>query len=293
MLKRLTLSSLLLLAALVPASAEEGNPWSRAAAPTVGAPQAIGGPARGCLEGAVTLPPAGPGYEVTHLSRHRYFGLPETVDFVRHLGAESKAAGLPPILVGDMAQPRGGPTSYGHAAHQNGVDVDIWFTLAPRTPLTVAAREDIDLPSMLLPNWRAVDTKRFGAAQIELLRFAATSPRVDRIFVNPVIKATLCRKLPVADHAWLGKLRPWFGHDDHFHVRLTCPADSPECQGQAPVPPGDGCDAVLASWVRDQRPPPPESANAPPPHHAMPKLPAMCRAVLAMPAAATKTTSLP
>ena len=42
-------------------------------------------------------------------------------------------------------------------------------------------------------------------------------------------------------------MRPWWGHDDHFHVRLACPADSPECTPQAPLPPGDGCDA-LAWW---------------------------------------------
>ena len=78
---------------------------------------------------------------------------------------------------------------------------------------------------MLLPSWRAVDPKRFGERQIALLRLAARDTLVDRIFVNPVIKATLCRRLPQTEHAWLGKLRPWFAHDDHFHVRLNCPPE--------------------------------------------------------------------
>jgi penicillin-insensitive murein DD-endopeptidase len=273
----------LLLAPAGLARAADSNPWSEASAPTAGASAAIGSPAKGCLEGAVVLPPDGTGYQVVRLSRRRYFGLPETVDFVRRLGAEAAASRLPPFYVGDMAQPRGGPLPFGHASHQTGLDVDIWFTLEPKPALAPAAREDVDLPSMLLPSWRAVDPKRFGERQIALLRLAARDTRVDRIFVNPVIKATLCRRLPQTEHAWLGKLRPWFAHDDHFHVRLNCPPDSPECEPQAPVPPGDGCDATLASWVRDQRPPKPGAA-APP--RRMPTLPAECRAVLAMPDAA-------
>jgi penicillin-insensitive murein DD-endopeptidase len=96
-----------------------------------------------------------------------------------------------------------------------------------------------------------------------------------------VIKATLCRMLPARDHAWLGHLRPWWEHDDHFHVRLSCPAGSPDCVRQAPVPAGDGCDATLASWVRDQRPP--RVDQKPPPQRPLPTLPAACRAILAQP----------
>jgi penicillin-insensitive murein endopeptidase len=181
-----------------------------------------------------------------------------------------------------MAQARGGPLPFGHASHQTGLDVDIWFDLAPEPVLAAAARETVALPSMLLPSWHAVDRKHFGSPQITLLRLAATAPRVDRIFVNPVIKAALCRVVPPADRAWLHRLRPWFGHDDHFHVRLSCPAASPECESQAPIPPGDGCDATLASWVRDQRPPPPQAPPPPPPRQG-PLLPAQCRALLTVP----------
>lgn len=285
---RLAVFAALILAMPSMARSADDNPWSRVSGPTIGAPAAIGSPAKGCLAGAVALPWDGPGYQVIRLSRRRYFGLPETVDFVRRLGTKAAAAGLPTFYVGDMAQARGGPLPFGHASHQIGVDVDIWFTLDPKPPLPPTAREDVALPSMLLANWSAVDPKEFGERQMTLLRLAANDPRVDRIFVNPVIKATLCRRLPSPDHAWLGKLRPWFGHDDHFHVRLACPPDSPECVRQAPVPPGDGCDATLASWVRDQRPPSPAAA---PPRHRLPILPAECRAVLALPAATSVAAS--
>ena len=101
-----------------------------------------------------------------------------------------------------------------------------------------------------------------------------------------MIKTALCRALPPGGRAWLQRLRPWFGHDEHFHVRLSCPAGSPACESQAPVPPGDGCDAVLASWVRDQhqpRPQPKAQAAPPPGRRTLPALPAECHALLASP----------
>jgi penicillin-insensitive murein endopeptidase len=83
------------------------------------------------------------------------------------------------------------------------------------------------------------------------LETAARQPQVDRIFVNAAIKRALCQETK-GDRSWLRKLRPWFGHDAHFHVRLRCPADSPACDQQAPVPPGDGCGADLAWWFSDE-----------------------------------------
>jgi hypothetical protein len=50
---------------------------------------------------------------------------------------------------------------------------------------------------------------------------------------------------------WMSKVRPWYGHDDHIHVRLKCPADSPNCRAQPPVPGGDGCDKSLDHWFTD------------------------------------------
>jgi penicillin-insensitive murein DD-endopeptidase len=273
------LMALALLSADGGASSDgRSNVWSRIETPLAGAPRAIGGVAHGCLAGAAELRPDGPGYAAIRLSRHRNFGHPMLVHYIEALGRATAAAGLPVFYVGDMAQPRGGPLSFGHASHQTGLDVDIWFTLQTRPPLPPEAREDVELPSMLLANYREIDPRRFGARQIELLRLAASAPEVERIFVNPVIKAALCRRARSTDHDWLARIRPWFGHDEHFHVRLKCPADSPDCEAQKPVPVGDGCGAELASWLHHLPPPPPENGL---PHRQ--SLPFACRAVLTEP----------
>ena len=114
-----------------------------------------------------------------------------------------------------------------------------------------------------------------------VLRLAASDPRVDRIFVNPVIKRSLCEGAAgEEDRAWLRKIRSWWGHDEHFHVRLSCPEDSKDCVPQAPLPDDDGCD--VGWWFR------PENAGDREQGHrkyeqrvkAAPRLPAACDALL-------------
>jgi penicillin-insensitive murein endopeptidase len=258
------------------------NEWSAVAQPSAGTAQAIGGAAHGCLAGAVALPVDGVGYQAIRLSRHRIYGHPDLVAFIERLGREAAAAELPAFYVGDMAQPRGGPLPYGHASHQTGIDVDIWFILDAHATLPPAAREEMALPSMVMADQHHIDTKRFGDRQLRLLKLAASDPRVDRIFVHPAIKAALCRarKGGAGASDWLRRLRPWYGHDDHFHVRLACPPGSPECEAQAPVPAGDGCDASLAQWLQRPLPPLVPTTHPPPPH---PHLPAACAAVLTAP----------
>lgn len=259
------------------ASVAVASPWSEETAPFPGPADSIGKPAAGCLAGAAQLPFDGTGYQVIRISRVRYFGNPATVKFVEDLGRKAKAAGLNDFYVGDMSLPRGGPMPNGHASHQTGIDVDIWDNLDPKPVLAPQDREDVPLPSMLTPDGKALDLTHFDARLVTLYKLAATDPRVDRIFVNPVIKRALCEgqfSSAVGDRAWLRRLRPWYGHDDHFHVRLTCPAGSPDCVRQAPVPPGDGCDASLAWWFKPHAPEP----EAGPPR--APILPAACQKLI-------------
>ncbi|MDA8229974.1 MAG: penicillin-insensitive murein endopeptidase [Magnetospirillum sp.] len=271
----------LMLAAGTAAGAGSADPWADIRVPASGRPEAIGSPAAGCLAGAVALPPDGDGYQAIRLERNRFYGHPDTIAFIRRLGRKAKGAGLGILLIGDMAQPRGGPMSFGHGSHQTGLDVDIWFRMAQR-PLTAAERAEPQPVSMVAG--RHVDPSRWSGAQVRLLRLAAETPEVDRIFVNPAIKAELCGSV-TGDRAWLRKIRPWWGHDEHFHVRLACPKDDPACAAQAPVPEGDGCGAELAWWsVRGMVPGPSDR-----PDHRHPRLPAACAGILKQAAAAARS----
>jgi penicillin-insensitive murein endopeptidase len=255
---------------------------------TVGVPaslaaRAIGFYSRGCLAGAKALPVDGKTWQVMRLSRNRNWGHPALIAYLEALAAAAPGLGWRGLLVGDLAQPRGGPMLTGHASHQIGLDADIWLTPMPNRKLSTKEREDISATSMLKENGVEVDPKLWTAAHARLIRRAAQDPQVERIFVHPAIKQALCTSAGT-DRGWLSKVRPYWGHYYHFHVRLDCPAGSEGCRPQDPPGSGDGCGAEVKQWLAKVRPRPQPAAPAKPakPKPPMPlsALPAECRTVL-------------
>ena len=151
----------------------------------------------------------------------------------------------------------------------------------PEPRLTEAQRETFSPPSMLADGTRTVDPKRLTDPGIAVIRRAAPDPEVARIFVHPGIKQALCARAG-DDRAWLRKVRPWWGHDTHFHVRLACPAGEPLCHAQEAPPAGDGCTDDLAWWLTDA-PWAPKPPGPPAKPLTLADLPADCAAVLHAP----------
>lgn len=272
-MKRVVVS---LIAALLCAAFD----WSDVKTPAPGPTQSIGFYSAGCIQGAKALPFDGPGYEAIRISRNRFWGQPSTIEFIQILGRKMQAAGQAPLLIGDIGQPRGGPAPTGHASHQSGLDADIWFERQPGPRLAPAERERPRLRSLVREDL-TIDDEVFNAQHIQLLKAAAEMPNLDRLFVNRWIKARLCQTV-TGDRRWLRKVVPWYGHDEHFHVRLYCPPGNPQCQPQADFAHDDGCGAALDWWL--QQPPvvfPQE--DVPPRKPYKPKLPAACDAVLRAP----------
>ena len=271
-----------LLAAPVPTHAADPPAkelFGAATAPTRGDDAAvIGSYAKGCLAGGNALPIDGPAWQAMRLSRNRVWGHPALVAFIERLAIGARDDGWPGLLVGDMAQPRGGPMRTGHASHQIGLDVDLWLTPMPGRRLSGEERETISAVSMLQPGTRTVDETLFTDAHIALIRRASLDPQVARIFVHPGIKQALCARA-TGDRAWLNKVRPWWGHDAHFHVRLACPPGERRCRDQEAPPPGDGCGDDLAWWLTDE-PWKPKPPGPPTPPLRLADLPAECTAVL-------------
>ena len=103
----------------------------------------------------------------------------------------------PRLLIGDLSRPHGGDFGpqfgyVGHASHQNGLDVDVYYPRAHRRPIAPRDAGDID---------RALSQElvdRFTAAGAAL------------IFVGP---NTGLRGPP-------GRVQVLAQHDNHLHVRL-------------------------------------------------------------------------
>jgi penicillin-insensitive murein DD-endopeptidase len=256
--------------------------FGAAVAPAPLAARAIGFYARGCLAGAKPLAIDGPAWQAMRLSRNRNWGHPQLVRLVERLAADAKAQdGWRGLLVGDMSQPRGGPMLTGHASHQIGLDADIWLTPMPDHRLSEKEREELSATSMLAPGGLSVDPSIWTPAHAQLIRRAAAYPEVERVLVHPAIKKALCEAKD-GDHSVLHKIRPYWGHHYHMHIRIGCPKGSENCEGQPAPPADDGCGKELDDWFTLlKRPVRPDAKPAKPkPPLTLAQLPAECKVVL-------------
>jgi penicillin-insensitive murein endopeptidase len=254
--------------------------FGRALTPAALQACAIGFYSRGCLAGARALPIDGQTWQVMRLSRNRNWGHPALIAFLERFAKRVPSInGWPGLLVGDVSQPRGGPMLTGHASHQIGLDADIWLTPMPTRRLSRVEREEMMAQNMVAENLLDVDRSRWTPAHMALIKAAAQSPEVERIFVNPAIKKAICRDA-TGDRSWLNKVRPMFGHNYHFHVRIACPDGEEACKEQDPTPPGDGCDASLNWWFSDAVLHPKLAPTPPKPSITLAQLPTECRRVL-------------
>ena len=260
--------------------------FGRKLLPAALAPQAIGFYAKGCIAGAVALPINGSAWQVMRLSRNRNWGHPDLIALLERVaGKAQKTAGWPGLLVGDMSQPRGGPMFTGHASHQIGLDADIWLTPMPNRQLSREEREETSAVMMVRKDRLDIDPGTWTPTHLPVIRAAAQEPQVERIFVNAAIKKALCREAK-GDRSWLSKVRPMYGHDYHFHIRMKCPPGSTNCEAQTPPNDGEGCSTGdLAYWFSDAvlHPKPPPKPPKPKPPLTLANLPSECRQVLQAP----------
>jgi len=248
--------------------------------------RSIGFYAKGCLAGASPLPIDGPAWQAMRLSRNRNWGHPNLIALVEKLAVEAKEKdGWSGLLVGDISQPRGGPMLTGHASHQVGLDADVWFTPMPDRRLSEKEREELSATSMLADDRVSVNPKVWSEAHVRLLKRAASYKEVERVLVHPAIKKAVCEATTdEKDRGWLSKVRPYWGHYYHFHIRIGCPKGSTSCEHQPSVGSDDGCGAELRRWLALVKAPPRPAPPGPPPPEKRPitldQLPAECRLVL-------------
>src|ERR1700675_1338365 len=250
-----------------------------AATPT----RVVGFYAKGCIAGAEALPIDGETWQVMRLSRNRNWAHPDMVALLERLSAKAhKDTGWPGILVGDMSQPRGGPMLTGHASHQVGLDADVWLTPMPDRQLSRNEREEMSAVMMVRSDRLDIDPHAWTPNHLAVIRDAAREPGVQRIFVNAAIKKALCREAK-GDRSWLSKVRPMYGHDYHFHVRITCPPGDSACTPQPPPSEGEACSAAdFAYWFSDPviHPKSSSAPSEPRPPMTLAQLPAACRQIL-------------
>ena len=238
-----------------------------------------GSPNNGCIAGALPLSDQNETFQLQRWGNDRHYAHPLMLQYLQDLRARAAELELPPLLIGDLSRPYGGPygPSSAHASHNTGLDVDLPFDFAqPRKN-----HYELEHPK---DNYIVSGKKVRSSFTPEIatyIKLAASDPRVDRVFVAPMIKKHMCALYEhEPDAGFLHKLRPWFGHRAHMHVRLNCPSDSPECVLPKPIPEGSGCGYEVDSWFL---PPPPKTqtaANTKPKPKAKKVLPPQCPLIL-------------
>ena len=228
------------------AGAEElaKNLFGRKTLPAALPAKSYGFYSKGCFSGGVAIATDGPTWQAMRLSRNRRWGHPTMIALIEKLSRDAVADGWPGLLIGDISQPRGGPMLTGHASHQIGLDADIWLTPMPDRRLSAAERENISAVSMIKTKGLTVNEKVWTPAHARLLKRAASYPEVERILVHPGIKKKLCDTV-TGDRSWLSKVRPFWGHDYHFHIRIGCQPGSTGCKAQAATAPAT---AATSRW---------------------------------------------
>jgi murein endopeptidase len=185
---------------LPPAPPEAQIEWKRSVA--------VGSPSAGRLVRGVRLPAEGEHFftwdPVKRRSPNRAWrrwGTDVLVRLVLRIAREYSEAhpGAPRMTVGDLSRPRGGDFgpqfgSIGHASHQNGLDVDVYY---PRSDGRERAPRDAS----------AID-RRLSQDLVD--RFVAAG-LVTTVFVGPNTGLT----------GPPGVVMPLVNHDDHLHVRIA------------------------------------------------------------------------
>ncbi len=263
------------------------NPWEEVRFPSQGQQRIFGGYNAGCLQGAQAPRESGFGFQFVKLSRNAFWGHSTTYDYIERMGRTLRPKNIS-LLIADISMPKGGPFTWTHASHQVGLDIDIEFLLDPRSlerDLTIEERER--LPNYYLANQdaNAVIEANWTEKHATMLRVLADDPDVHVMFVHPSIKKKLCDN-PANRQNWLAKVQPWWGHDEHVHVRLKCPQGESFCIPKPEIT-DIGCDSedflwwfsddwrriyeARKKWQKDNPNPEPEP---------LPALPAQCQSVL-------------
>jgi penicillin-insensitive murein endopeptidase len=206
--------------------------------------QAKGFYSSGNLLNPNNLPLEGFGFVKLFRPRSRGFGTFDLITLLQETSAQLQL--LHPsrdrVQIGDASQEAGGRIS-GHVSHQNGLDVDVAFLRVDQTEQdperTDGFREIFVRGGKLTANF---DLRR----NWDYAKILIGTGRVQRLFVGEVVKKEMCKFVKsvgelTTEAETMRRIRVVAGHTDHYHIRLTCPRNSPNCRAQEEVPATTGC----------------------------------------------------
>ncbi|MBU1240321.1 penicillin-insensitive murein endopeptidase [Myxococcota bacterium] len=196
--------------------------------------QSVGLPFRGMLHRGRPIPLRGSGYIVVPrtISRGHFYGTRELIDLIRRSARRVwKAYPKSRLTVGDLSGRRGGRIN-GHRSHQSGRDVDIGFYLVDRRnkykvarnwfvgidPRAIGKGANSHLMFDLERNWELVEALITDKSRVELILIAGYLKNLLINYAEAVLRPPRVIKRAKAI------LKHYPHHDDHYHIRISCPA---------------------------------------------------------------------
>lgn len=193
--------------------------------------ESVGYPHEGEIENALPML-EGPGRKIT-AERWKTWATRHTIgqlDQVLRRWAELEPK-APPVLVGNLSSRAGGPLAP-HKSHQSGRDVDLSYITKwngkDRVNWQHVTAENFD-PEL---TWRLIKLITQDA-QVEVIYM---DRRIQRLLLEhakrhgTIRRARLGNWLEVAAGSEDALIRHVAGHQDHFHVRFSCPSGSRKCR---------------------------------------------------------------
>lgn len=208
----------------------------------------------GSLSHSSTLPLETSTFVEVLPERHRNYGSQGMIELIKRVTTEylSMDPTSEKIQIGDIANLEGGPA---HISHQNGLDADIVYL---RKDHAVQPAHDYGTPTGFRDTFvhqGRLDTNFDIERNWKFISLLMESGRIDIIIVDSVIKQAFCGyalksgQFPIYTSTLSRLVDTEDLHDTHMHVRLSCPAASPECRSNpatANLNPNDhGCGSSL------------------------------------------------
>lgn len=207
--------------------------------PLVSSAESIGKYQKGCQTEAVSYAFGGNVKRIFD-DRDTAWGQKELIAVIEKVAKKVKEQSLGVLRLGNLSDKDGGNMHPHSVSHQLGLDADISFIVDPKSPVKGAFKSVLDSKK------KKVNRKLLTKESLLVMKLFAQEANVERLLVHPLVKKEICERLP--KEKWMGKIRPWWKHDDHFHLRISCPKGNTECVPQNPPPDHDDCDSEAYHW---------------------------------------------
>ncbi|WP_413584974.1 penicillin-insensitive murein endopeptidase [Bdellovibrio sp. HCB274] len=206
--------------------------------------QAVGPVNSGFLEKATDILGYQKAYPETNLnilrpSRMTHFGTIEMAYLMARMGKYTRAiAPDHKLRVGDISRKNGGTLGQ-HKSHKTGLDADIAYYY--KADKNLAGFSSALKGGKPIGEWMI-------SQQWKLFKYTVSSKFVDRIFIHPTLKKSMCSYAQSQGEAntaqgkeVLRRLVSEVNHYNHFHLRIKCSKSQVRCRQMAEPAPGTGC----------------------------------------------------